>query len=322
MRAARVVSQHPAHPLGGLSLEEVPSPAAVPGRTVVQVKASSVNFHDVWTLRGVGHPADRVPMTLGCDAVGTTSDGREVIVHPIFGDPEAGHGDVTLDPRRHILSERIDGGLADEVQVPTSSLIDKPAWLSFTEAASLPVAWGTAYRMLFSRARVKAGQRVLVQGASGGVNSAAIALASAAGAVVYATARSEAKREFARSLGAAESFESGARLPTRVDVVIDNVGAATWSHSIKSLRPGGVLVTCGATSGDPHPTELARIFYQQMSVLGSTGATRSELVDLLAMMEATGLRPTIDSAHPLTDVRAAFERFMSGDAMGKVVVAP
>lgn len=322
MYAARARSQDPEDPLAGLCLEEVPQPQERPGWTKVRVRASSVNMHDVWTLRGVGHPADRLPITLGCDVAGTTADGRDVLVHPVFGDSDAGRGDVTLDPGRHLMSEQIDGTFAQWVLVPTSSLIDKPEWLSFEEAACLPVAWGTAYRMLFTRARVRAGDRVLVQGAGGGVAGAAIALSSAAGAVTYATSRSADKREYARGLGAKTAVETGGRLPERVDVVVETVGEVTWSHSMRALRPGGVIVIAGATTGDMPPAELTRIFYLQQSVLGSTGCTKPELEALLRMMEATGVRPHIDSVHPLADIHAAFSRMIEGDVLGKIVITP
>ena len=125
-------------------------------------------MHDLWTLRGVGHPAERLPIVLGCDAAGYDEDGDEVIVHPVIADPDAGRGDETLDPNRALLSERHDGAFAEYLTVPTRNLIPKPAWLSFEEAACLPVAWTTAYRMLFTRARITAGDRVLVQGVGGG----------------------------------------------------------------------------------------------------------------------------------------------------------
>lgn len=322
MRAVRALSQDAENPLSGLDLVEVDDPVAEPGWSVVTVRATSLNMHDVWTLRGVGHPAERLPMTLGCDVAGVTEDGREVIVHPVFGDADAGGGDVTLDPGRHLLSERVQGSFADKVLVPTSCLVDKPEWLSFEEAAALPVAWGTAYRMLFTRARVRAGDRVLVQGVGGGVASAAISLASGAGAVTYATSRSEAKRELAVRLGATAAVATGERLPERVDVVIETVGSATWSHSLKCLRPGGTVVVAGATSGDAPSAELSRMFYLQLSVLGSTGCTRSELEHLLRMLRATGVRPLLDSVRPLTEYRAAFEQMLGGDTAGKIILIP
>ncbi|SJM66344.1 alcohol dehydrogenase [Agrococcus casei LMG 22410] len=163
-------------------------------------------------------------MVLGCDGAGVTEDGREVILHSMMGDADRGDGDATLDPKRALLSETIDGTLADWILVPDELLVDKPEGITFVDAACLGIAWGTAYRMLFTRARIRPGDTVLVQGASGGVSSAAIALAAAAGATVYATGRTEEKRQFAIDNGAAAAFEHGERLPKRVDVVVETVG--------------------------------------------------------------------------------------------------
>ncbi|SFM64607.1 NADPH:quinone reductase [Streptomyces sp. cf124] len=284
--------------------------------------ASSLNMHDVWTLRGVGHPPDRLPIVLGCDAAGYDDDGNEVIVHPVLGDPDAGRGDETLDPGRALLSERHDGAFAEYLTVPARNLVPKPSWLSFDEAACLPVAWTTAYRMLFTQARITAGDRVLVQGAGGGVASAAIRLALAAGAVVYATSRSADKRAEAVSWGARAAVAPGERLPERVDVVIETVGEATWSHSLKSLRPGGTVVIAGATSGMNPPADLGRIFYLQQRVLGSTGGTRAELLALLRLMEATGVRPVIDRTLPLAEIHKGFQLMIDGGLTGKLVVHP
>ncbi|GAA2411741.1 zinc-binding dehydrogenase [Actinomadura vinacea] len=282
--------------------------------------ASSLNMHDLWTLRGVGHPADLLPIVLGCDAAGYDEDGTEVIVHPVIGDPDAGRGDETLDPNRALLSERHDGAFAEYLTVPSRNLVPKPAWLSFQEAACLPVAWTTAYRMLFTQARVSAGDRVLVQGAGGGVASAAIKLAVAAGAVVYATSRSADKRAEALSWGVRAAVPSGERLPDKVDVVIETVGEATWSHSLRSLRPGGTVVIAGATSGMNPPADLGRVFYLQQRILGSTGCTRSELVGLLRVLEATGVRPVIDRVLPLTEIHKGFQLMIDGALTGKLVL--
>ncbi|MGW6281279.1 zinc-binding dehydrogenase [Kribbella sp. NPDC055071] len=320
MIAARAVSQSASDPLSGLVLDDIAVPQVPPGWSLVRVVASSLNLHDVWTLRGVGHPAERLPIVLGCDAVGFDEDGRAVIVYPVIADPDAGMGDETLDPGRALLSERHDGAFAEYVTVPSRNLVPKPEWLSFEEAACLPVAWTTAYRMLFTQARVQAGDRVLVQGAGGGVASAAIKLAAAAGAVVYATSRSESKRSDAESWGARLAVGTGERLPERVDIVIETVGEATWSHSLKCLRPGGTIVVAGATSGANPPADLNRVFYLQQRIIGSTGATRSELVAMLRMMEATGVRPVIDRTLPLTQIHKGFQHLIDGDLTGKLVL--
>jgi NADPH:quinone reductase-like Zn-dependent oxidoreductase len=167
-------------PLSGLRIEERPDPEVPAGWTVVTVKAASLNHHDLWSLRGVGLPEDRLPMILGCDAAGLDEDGNEVVVHSVISDPDW-RGDETIDPKRSLLSERHQGTLAERVAVPRRNVLPKPPELSFEEAACLPTAWLTAYRMLFTRAGVEPGMTVLIQGAGGGVATAAITLASAAG---------------------------------------------------------------------------------------------------------------------------------------------
>ncbi|MFD4503639.1 zinc-binding dehydrogenase [Streptomyces sp. NPDC058457] len=322
MLAATAVSQSATDPLAGLVVKDVPEPGPRPGWSTVRVVSSSLNMHDLWTLRGVGHPPERLPVVLGCDASGYDEDGNEVLVHPVIADADAGLGDETLDPGRALLSERHDGAFAEYLSVPARNLIPKPEWLTFDEAACLPVAWGTAYRMLFTQAGIRAGDRVLVQGAGGGVASAAIKLAVAAGAVVYATSRSAEKRAQAESWGARRAVPTGERLPERVDVVVETVGEATWSHSLKSLRPGGTVVIAGATSGTNPPADLGRVFYLQQRILGSTGCTRAELVALLKLMDATGLRPVIDRALPLAEIHQGFQLMIDGRLTGKLVVHP
>lgn len=286
------------------------------------MKAAALNHHDLWSLKGVGLPADKLPMILGCDAAGIDEDGNEVIVHSVIGDPARGGGDETLDPKRSLLSETHPGTLAERVAVPRRNLVPKPAELSFEEAACLPTAWLTAYRMLFDKAGLQPGSSVLVQGAGGGVATAAIALASAAGFRVYATSRSEAKRERAQELGADAVLETGARLPERVDAVIETVGQATWSHSLKSLRPGGRVVVSGATSGQVPPAELNRVFFLQLQVVGSTMGTRDQLERLARFLVKTGTKPLIDRTLPLSQAREGFAAMETGDLFGKVVFTP
>jgi NADPH:quinone reductase-like Zn-dependent oxidoreductase len=307
------------NPLAGLVLGERPEPEAPDGWTTVTVKAASLNHHDVWSLRGVGLKQEQLPMILGCDAAGLDEDGNEVVVHAVITDP-AWTGDDTLDPKRSLLSERHQGAIAEQVVVPRRNVVPKPASLSFEEAACLPTAWLTAYRMLFTRGELKAGDTVLVQGAGGGVATALIILARAAGLRVLATSRDEAKRSRALEIGAHEVFESGARLPLKVDAVMETVGRATWSHSIRALRPGGKIVISGTTSGPKlDDAELTRIFFLQLSVIGSTMGTRDELASLVTMLDATGARPLIDRAIPMTDARDGFEAMAAGDVFGKIV---
>jgi NADPH:quinone reductase-like Zn-dependent oxidoreductase len=240
-------------------------------------------------------------------------------VHAVISDPDW-RGDETFDPRRSLLSEKFQGTFADRVVVPRQNLVPKPASLTFEEAACLPTAWLTAYRMLFAQGGLNAGDTVLVQGAGGGVATALITLARAAGLRVLATSRDEAKRARALEIGAHEVFESGARLPVKVDAVMETVGRATWSHSIRSLRPGGAIVISGTTSGPKlDDAELTRIFFLQLRVIGSTMGTRSELERLVTMLDASGARPLIDRVLPMTEAREGFAAMAKGDVFGKIV---
>src|SRR5699024_3016868 len=187
---------------------------------------------DLWSLRGVGLPADRLPMILGTDASGVDPDGNEVIVHSVIAAPDW-RGDETLDPSRSLLSEVYPGTLAETVWVPPANLIARPDFLSAAEAAALPTAYLTAYRLLFTAADLRPGQSVLIQGAGGGVATAAVLLARAAGLRVWVTSRDEGRGRRAVDLGAHDAFETGTRLPGRVDAVIETVGEATWNHSLK-----------------------------------------------------------------------------------------
>jgi NADPH:quinone reductase-like Zn-dependent oxidoreductase len=322
MLAASVVRFSPHDPLAGLEVGERPDPVAPEGWTTVTVRAASLNHHDIWSLRGVGLGADELPRVLGCDAAGVDSNGDEVIVHAVIGDPAAGGGDETLDPRRSLLSERYDGTLAEQVVVPRGNVVPKPAELSFEDAACLPTAWLTAYRMLVLRSGAAPGATVLVQGAGGGVSTALTVLGHALGYRMWVTSRSEDRRGQALALGAAAAFEPGARLPERVDVVMESVGEATWDHSLKALRPGGRIVVCGATTGVNPPAQLNRIFFQQLSVVGSTMGTRAELEALVDLCVARGIRPLVDRVLPLAEAREGLEAMWAGDVQGKVVLTP
>ncbi len=319
MFAVYAESFDPADPLSALVVGERPDPVVPDGWMSVQVKAAALNHHDLWSLKGVGLREEALPMILGCDAAGLDDDGNEVVIHAVISDP-SWKGDETLDPGRSLLSERFQGTFADRVVVPRNNVVPKPRSLSFEEAACLPTAWLTAYRMLFVQGDLRPGSTVLVQGAGGGVATALITLGRAAGLRVFATSRDEGKRARALELGAHEVFETGARLPVKVDAVMETVGKATWSHSIKSLRPGGVLVTSGTTSGpDLDSAELTRIFFLQLSVIGSTMGTRSELASLVTMLDATGARPLIDRTLPMEQAAEGFAAMAAGELFGKVV---
>ncbi len=316
MFAVYAARPEPLDPLSALVVGERPEPEVPDGWVRVRVTAASINHHDLWTLRGVGIRAEQFPMILGCDAAGVTDDGGEVIVHSVIGSGI----DETLDPARTLLSEKYQGTFADYLVVPEHNVIPRPAELSDVQAACLPTAWLTAYRMLVTRGQLVRGETILVQGVGGGVSTACIVLGKALGLRVWATSRSEAKREQALVLGADAVFAPGAKLPERVEAVMETVGAATWEHSIKSLVPGGRIVISGATSGANPPADLTRIFFKQLSVIGSTMGTKAELVDLMQLCLNTGVRPLIDQEYPMAAAAEALALVESGDIFGKVVL--
>ncbi|MFI9813616.1 zinc-binding dehydrogenase [Saccharothrix variisporea] len=318
MFAVYAAEPSPQDPLAALRVGDRPDPEVPAGWVRVGVKAASLNMHDLWTLRGVGIKADKFPMTLGCDGAGVLEDGTEVVLHSVIGDP-AWSGDETLDPGRTLLTEKYQGSFADYVVVPARNALPKPEGLTFEEAACMGTAWLTAYRMLFVKSGLRPGQTMLVQGASGGVSTALIQLGRAAGYRVWVTGRSEEKRALAESLGAHATFESSARLPERVDAVFETVGKATWSHSMKALKPGGIVVISGATSGDASAAELQRLFFLQLRVVGSTMGTREELGDLLAFCDLTGVRPQIGSTLPMEQAEEGFKAMLDGETAGKIV---
>ncbi len=318
MRAAFAREINADQPLAGLAVGDRPEPT-VPNDdwTTVEVRASSLNHHDLWSLRGVGLPADRLPMILGCDAAGVDEDGNEVVIHAVLDDP--------VDPRGFsLLSERMPGTLAERVAVPRANLVPKPAAISFTDAACLPTAWLTAYHMLTSAGRISAGSAVLVQGAGGGVATAAVVLARALGGRVYATSRHPDKRERIAALGAT-AVEPGARLPERVDLVIETVGAATFEHSMKCCAPAARVVVSGSTSGHLATVDLRRIFAMRLQIVGSSMGTATELAELLRLcadpdVPGGSVSPVIDSVWAFAEVEQAFARLAAGDVFGKVVI--
>ncbi|MBV9011424.1 MAG: zinc-binding dehydrogenase [Pseudonocardiales bacterium] len=318
MFAVYASEPNPHDPLSSLRIGERPDPEVPEGTVAVTVAAASLNMHDLWTLRGVGITPERFPMILGCDGAGVLPDGSEVVIYPVLTSP-GWIGEETLDPRRTLLTEKLPGTFADTVVVPARNVVPKPPSLTFPEAACMGTAWLTAYRMLFVKSGLRAGQTMLVQGASGGVSTALVQLGRAAGMRVWVTGRTEGKRELARSLGAHQAFEPSARLPERVEAVFETVGKATWSHSAKSLKPGGIIVCSGATSGDAEHAELQRLFFLQLRMVGSTMGTRDELRDLLSFLDLTGLRPQIGAELPMSEAKRGFQAMLDGDTAGKIV---
>lgn len=305
-------------PLSVLQIGEV-EPKDTPQDWVdVEVKAMSLNHHDVWALKGQALREDQVPMILGTDAAGIGPDGSPVVVHSVIGSPV--NGDETLDPKRSLLSEIYPGTFAERVRVPERNLIAIPEGMSFETAACLPTAYLTAYRMLATKSHTRAGDTVLVQGAGGGVATAAIVLGKAMGLRIWVTSRDSEKGEWAVSIGADAAFGVGDRLPERVDAVIETVGEATWSHSLKSLRPGGTIVVSGATSGAMPSADLNRVFFLQLQIVGSTMGTSDEFRQMLALLAESAAEPVIDRQLPMDDAREGFAAMIDGSVRGKIVL--
>ncbi|WP_300160442.1 zinc-binding dehydrogenase [Solidesulfovibrio sp.] len=322
MFAVYVETPNPDAPLEALRLGQRPEPEIPPGWTRVAVSHASLNRHDVFTLRGVtGHPTPiPFPMILGNDGVGRLDDGTEVVLYPLVTGPGR-RGDETLAPDWHVLSEKVQGTFAEYVAVPRENVLPLPPGLSAVDASVLGTAWLTAYRSLFTRARLKPGQTVLVQGATGGMSTALIQLGRAAGLTVWATSRSRRGLEMAERLGAHVVLPDGAPTPGKADAVCDNVGAATFGHSLRSLARGGVLVVTGVTAGQHVPLDLLPLIVNQVSVVGSIMGTLEEMRRLMDFVVGHGIRPEIDAVVPLDQARGAFERMVRGEVAGKLVLA-
>ena len=300
--------------LDGLVVGEYPDPDPPAGWVVADVKAASLNPHDTWTLKGqIGFPFEP-PVVLGCDGAGLAPDGREVVFYPVI---------PTADGGLRMLTDGVDGTFAPQVALPAANLVPKPANLSFEEGAGLGTAWLTAYRMLFTKAKIRPGERVLIQGASGGVSTAALMLAVHAGAHVTVTSRKEEALEKARQLGAHDGVLSGGRLARRVDVVIETVGEATWAHSMKSLNQAGRIVVAGATTGPSPSADLNRMFYREISVFGSAMGTLDEFKTLCAFVEHADLHPPVSQVYDGVDkVPDAMRVLEAGEQFGKLVIRP
>jgi NADPH:quinone reductase-like Zn-dependent oxidoreductase len=318
MFAVYAAEPNPDAPLDSLVVGERPDPEVPDGFVAVHVEAASLNLHDLWTLRGVGIKKEQFPMILGCDGAGRLDDGTEVVIYPVIGDTSIA-GDETLDPRRTLLTERLQGTFADTVVVPARNVLPRPTGLTAAQAAVMGTAWLTAYRMLFVKSGLRPGQTMLVQGASGGVSTALIQLGRAAGMQVWVTGRSDEKRALASKLGAHATFASGERLPERVDAVFETVGDATWAHSMRALKPGGAIVVSGSTSGPNPGADLQRLFFLQLRVIGSTMGTRNELADLLTFVTNAGIGPEIGLELPMERAEEGFRAMAAGETGGKIV---
>jgi NADPH:quinone reductase-like Zn-dependent oxidoreductase len=344
VRAARYGGDDP---LANLEVVDVPDPAPRRGDVLIEVVAASLNHHDLWTLRGVSSRHLTEPQVLGCDAAGSVlayGDGEVPEGAPqvgasvvVYGVMTCGRcracraGDQLLCPRVGLLSEPpYPGTLAQRLVVPVGNLLSLPHSVDAVSASCLPTAYLTAYRMLFVRAGLRPGQRVLVHGVTGGVASAAILMGASAGLTVLATSREESKRAIAVELGAAGAFATDRDAVKQVigasdggvDAVLDTVGEATWDFSLRVLRPGGTVVVSGATSGPNPPAQLNRIFWRQLTIAGSTMGTRAELARVVELCATGRLRPLVDSVRPLREAGDAFRTLAGGERRGKLVLQP
>jgi NADPH:quinone reductase-like Zn-dependent oxidoreductase len=308
---------------------EVAEPPVGPGDVRVRPLASALNHMDLWLTRGMPRPP--LPHVPGCDAAGVVESvgagvehvapGDEVVINPAVSplDAVVAHGvDSPLGPGFQIVGEHRWGGHADLVVVPERNVVARPPGRSWEECAAYPLATLTAWRML-RRARLTAGESVLIVGIGGGVGAAALALARRAGATVYATSRDEAKRHRAVAAGAADAFDSEADWPVTVDVVVESVGPATWDRSVRALRPGGRLVVCGGTSGPKVELNLPRLFFKQIEIIGSTMGSYPEF-DAVTRLVAAGLPVQVDDVFDRADYPAALERLRRSEQLGKVVL--
>jgi NADPH:quinone reductase-like Zn-dependent oxidoreductase len=307
-------------PLAAVVVGERPEPVVPEGWVRVRVTHASLNRHDIFTLCGITAQEQPIPfpMILGNDGAGLLDDGTPVVIYPLIGS-DSWRGDETLDPAWHVFSELVPGTMADYVAVPRRNAIPLPEGLSPLNAALLGTAWLTAYRALFTKSGLKPGETLLVQGASGGMATALIQMGRAAGFRVWATTRSEEGRKIASRLGADAAFSIKEELPRRVDAVVDNVGADTWAHSLRSLKRGGTLVVNGATTGGIAETDLLRIFVEQIDIRGTIMGTLEEMKAMMSFIVTTGIQPEVGAAIQMTEAREAIGLMIAGHTRGKTV---
>ena len=335
------------HETGGpevVRIEEVPTPTPGPGEVLVQVKAAAMNHLDLWIRRGL--PIDTtMPHIGGSDIAGVIAEtgegvdaarvGQRVVVNPSLGDGTCEwcrRGEESMCPRFRILGEHTNGGFAEFVAAAADHVHPLPDGFAFQDAAALPISYMTAWRALHSRARLQGGEDVLVLGASGGTAIAAVQIAVGIGSRVFAVTSGAANVERLRGLGAAfvydraeQDWSAALQADTGqrgVDVVVENVGAATWKGSLRALTQGGRLVTYGATTGPKVEIDIRALFWKQFSILGTTMASKAEFEAMLRAAFSGALRPVIDRVMPLDHAREAHERLEAGGQFGKIVLVP
>ena len=310
----------PDDPLAALRIGDLPEPEVPDGWVRVKITHASLNRHDLFTLRGIsGHPEGiTYPIILGNDGAGVLDDGRPVVIYPMIGSDDW-RGDETLDPRWHIPSEFIHGTFADYAVVPGRNAIPLPESLSPLQASVLGTAWLTAYRALFTKSGLRAGDTVLIQGATGGMATALIQLGRAAGFEVWVTSRSEEGRTLARSLGAHQAFASNSPLPRKVPAVIDSIGAGSWAHSMSSLARGGTLVIVGGTAGLEVPLNLLPTITDQLTITGSVMGTLQDMENMIRLIANAGIQPEIGAVLPMDRAEEGFRAMWGGRTRGKTV---
>ena len=320
----------------GVRIRERPRTEPAKGDVAIAIRTASINHLDLW----MAHGAQKVtpPRVIAADGAGVVDasgdprwkPGDEVVVYPVVCDWDCAScraGENVKCPRFGVVGEHSDGTACELFHIDARNVFRKPAALSWEEAAAFPLTFLTAWRMLTTRARLQRGEKVLVVGAGAGVAVAAITIAKHLGATVFATSRSEAKRQRAREMGADEVFDSSefskaVRTASRggVDVVFEHVGPSTLSESMRSLVQGGRLVLCGSTSGVKAEIAMARLFWGQLDLLGSTMGNAGEFQAVLDAIDQ-GLRPVVDSVYPLSEVEDALKRLDAAEQFGKVVLS-
>lgn len=316
MKAIRI------HEDGGpevLRYEDVPDPQPRDGETLVELRAASLNHLDVWIRKGL--PSVPKPRILGADGAGVIAGTNErVVINP----------GIMTDGKMHIVGETMDGTHAELIAVPRDYVHPIPGDLTFEEAAAFPLTFETAYRMLVPRARLQEGEWVLIWGIGGGVATAALSLAKALGAQVVVTSSSDAKLEHAKALGAdvAVNHATGDVVAAVKEatgggahVVVESVGAATWKRTLDAVRPEGRIVICGATTGPNPPAALHRVWWKQLSILGSSMGSPEDFQAVWDLIDARKARPVVDKVFPLAEARLAHERLEAGQQLGKIVLA-
>jgi zinc-binding alcohol dehydrogenase/oxidoreductase len=317
MKAIRI------HEDGGpdvLRFEDAPDPEPLDGEVVVELRAVSLNHLDIWIRKGL--PSVPKPRILGADGAGVIAGTDErVVINPA----------IMTDGKMHIVGETMDGTHAERIAVPRAYVHPIPDGLSFEEAAAFPLVFMTAYRMLVTRAHLQQGEWVLIWGIGGGVATAALAVAKALGANVIVTSSSDDKLDRARELGADAGVNHATgdvvaavkeRSGGGAHVIVDDVGEATWKRTLEAARAEARVVVCGATTGPNPPAALHRVWWKQLSILGSSMGTPEDFQGAYDLIAAGKARPVVDRVFPLAEARAAHERLEAGAQLGKIVLVP